>query len=183
VKEYYFSKINSQNDEILLIKNRWVHAMINKRDKDSGILQVVSGPSAIEHTLAWVGGNGGDTYQAGQDWVQIKLQAVDAYGNQQDHVLSQIDGFKADIMQPDNTLAMVAFNPSTSIGTNGNSYISWSLSFLPLQASEGSEYIFVVIWRNDSIEVPLPSLPIRIHTVPGALSPMNTQVLKKTQIP
>jgi hypothetical protein len=157
--------------------------MINKRDKDSGILQVVSGPSAIEHTLAWVGGNGGDTYQAGQDWVQIKLQAVDAYGNQQDHVLSQIDGFKANIMQPDNTLAMVAFNPSTSIGTNGNSYISWSLSFLPLQASEGSEYIFFVIWRNDSIEVPLPSLPIRTHTIPGALSPMNTQVFFKNQIP
>lgn len=117
------------------------------------------------------------TYCAGKDYVQIRVQAVDNYLNLQDHVLSQIDGFQARILQPDNTIAIIPLDRYQQISTDtGNQYVYWLLKFLPLQASQRSEYSFNIVWRNDTSEIFIPTIGLMIPTIPGPLSALNTKV-------
>lgn len=135
----------------------------------------MAAPTVIERTLVTMTANA-TTNRAGQDWVQIEVQAVDAYDNLQDYVLAPTDGFQADILQPDNTLAMVALNRTWQVGDNGLMYALWVLNFLPLQASPESTYTFTIIWRNDTNEISVPSSAMIVPTIPGPPSSVNMKV-------
>lgn len=116
------------------------------------------------------------TNRAGQDWVRIFVQAFDAYGNLQDCILAPTDGFQVNILQPDNTLAMIALNRTWQLSDNGLYSALWVLEFLPLQASPESIYTFSIIWRNETIEILVPSSPMIVPTMPGPPSPVNMKV-------
>lgn len=116
-------------------------------------------------------------YRAGKDHVEIQVQAVDNFLNLQDHILSQVDGFQARILQPDNTIAIVPLDRHQQISMEtGNQYVYWLLDFLPLQASQRSVYSFNIVWRNDSVEIFIPTAGFMIPIVPGPLSASNTKV-------
>jgi hypothetical protein len=119
------------------------------------------------------------TNRAGQDWVRIDVQAYDAYGNLQDYILAPSDGFQANILQPDNILAMIALNCTWQLSDNGLYNALWVLEFLPLQAFPESIYTFSIIWRNETTEIPIPSSPMIVPTIPGSPSPKNMKVPSK----
>jgi len=116
------------------------------------------------------------TNQAGQDWVRIFVQAFDAYGNLQDCILAPIDTFQVNILQPDNTLAMIALNRTWQLNDNGLYNALWIFEFLPLQAFSKSVYTFSIIWRNETTEIPVPSLRMIVPTIPGPPSSVNMKV-------
>lgn len=116
------------------------------------------------------------TNRAGQDWVRIDVQAFDAYGNPQDCILALSNGFQANILQPDNTVAMMALNRTWQLSDNGLYYALWMLEFLPLQAFPESIYTFSIIWRNETTEILVPSSPMIVPTIPGSPSPTNMKV-------
>lgn len=137
---------------------------------------MVAAPSMIESTIVVMVSNG-TTYRAGKDHVQIHIQAVDNYLNLQDHIQSQVDGFQARILQPDNSIAIVPLDWYQQISAEtGNPYVYWLLNFLPLQASEKRTYSFHIVWKNDTDEIFIPSAGLLIPTVSGSLYPPNTKV-------
>lgn len=85
-------------------------------------------------------------------------------------------GFQADILQPDNTVAIVALDRRAGAADNGNPYVSWFLDYLPLQAGPESTYTFTIVWRNDTVEIPVPSAAITVPTLPGPPSALNMKV-------
>lgn len=115
------------------------------------------------------------TYHAGQDCVHIEVKAIDAYGNAQDYVFAPLDDFQAYILQPDNTIAIVALNRTWQMGDNGLTAL-WVLDFLPVQAFPESVYTFDIIWQNETTEISIPSLPMMIPTTPGPPSPAKLKV-------
>lgn len=143
-------------------------------------MQVVAATSVVESTIVTLVSNNSD-YRAGQDTVQIQLQAVDNYLNLQDHVLSTVDSFQARITQPDGSLNYVGLASQTQTASDtGNYYVSWVLNFVPSQAGIGSTYSFNFVWRNDTVEIPIPASTITIPTIPGVPSPLYTKVCFRT---
>jgi hypothetical protein len=88
-------------------------------------------------------------------------------------------GFQANILQPDNILAMIALNCTWQLSDNGLYNALWVLEFLPLQAFPESIYTFSIIWRNETTEIPIPSSPMIVPTIPGSPSPKNMKVPSK----
>ncbi|KAG0620064.1 hypothetical protein M758_4G186200 [Ceratodon purpureus] len=71
---------------------------------------------------------------------------------------------------------MIALNRTWQLSDNGLYNALWVLQFLPLQASPESIYTFSIIWRNETTEIPVPSSPMIVPTIPGPPSPTNMKV-------